>query len=486
MKLLNTDKYESNNWVIAARWFYAPAIFIIGLLSKLDPVGNTYFPIPLMFTLFFSFILMNALFLKFTRMIRENRRYEYVNLLGIGQILAELIFFAVIMHLSGGGDSVSPIFFFIPIVTSIILLDVLGALIVALLATFLVNGTVFLEYYGYLSQIYGYTARTAEGFEHFLTTLTRTVTITAVYFIVAALSGYVSTIIRKREDVLDDRRKKAQFQAEKLRLLNDEYNRFARMLVKRDFKLIKANEKLSELDKAKSEFVSVVAHQLRTPLSAIKWTLNLLIQEDAGPLQNEQKVLLMKAYESNERILNLINEMLGVDKIESGKIDFTYLEIQISDLVQNVVSEMRSQIERKRLKLELDIQKDLPKVFVDPQKMRAVFQNLLENSIKYTKSGGIIKMSLKQDGNALKVSIEDNGIGIPVEQQSNIFNRFFRAKNAIKIENDGSGLGLFIVKAIIERHGGTIDFESAENVGTKFHVTLPLQQQPQKLTTTTN
>jgi len=181
----------------------------------------------------------------------------------------------------------------------------------------------------------------------------------------------------------------------------------------------------------------------------------------------------MKCYESNERMINLINDMLGADRIDSDKLKYNFIPTQIFDLMDNILFEMAPAINSKRLKVMfIHKNRDLPQVPVDTEKMRAVLQNLLENAVKYTATGGKIEIDFQVIDNFLQVSIKDSGIGISEEDSKNIFNRFFRAKNAIKVETDGSGLGLFIAKGIIERHGGKIWFETSSR-GTCFHVELP-------------
>ena len=265
---------------------------------------------------------------------------------------------------------------------------------------------------------------------------------------------------------------------EKLRQVSDEQERSARLLVRRDLELTRANDQLRKLDETKSSFISVVAHQLRTPLSGIKWTLNLLISGDMGKLTTEQTTFLMKAYESNDRMISLVNDMLGADRIESGKTRYIFQPVQMADIVDNVLFELLPQANAKDITIRFASRPaDLPKVHADPEKVRAVFQNLVENSIKYSRAKGTIELGMQvgKQGEVI-VWVKDDGIGIPKEQQKNIFDRFFRARNAIKMETEGSGLGLFIVRSIIERHGGRIWFESRENEGVTFHFTLPIDR----------
>lgn len=260
-----------------------------------------------------------------------------------------------------------------------------------------------------------------------------------------------------------------------LRRANAELKTKTELLVKREAALQSANLKLRELDQKKSEFMSIVAHQLRTPLSGLKWTLGMLIKGELGELKNEQKVFLMKSYESNERMVNLVNDMLTADRIELGKSKFIFTATDILDVIDNVLFEMMPQAAKRGIKLSIVPRaSDIPKAPVDQEKIRAVFQNLLDNAIKYSKSGSEVAVSVTAERGFLKVAVADHGIGIPEDQQEAIFSKFFRARNALKMETDGSGLGLFIVKSIIEKHGGRIWFESEENKGTTFYFTLKI------------
>ena len=281
--------------------------------------------------------------------------------------------------------------------------------------------------------------------------------------------------LQRSNELLEDR---INERTKDLHKLLGEQERAAQMLIRRDLELTRANDRLRKLDEVKSGFISVVAHQLRTPLSGIKWTLNLLLSGDMGTLATEQKTFLMKAYESNERMIGLVNDMLGADRIESDKVRYLFQPVQLVDIVDNVLYEVLPQAKARNLSIRFGSPvESIPKVSGDPEKLRAVFQNLLENSIKYSRAGGFIEIGIRpQNHSEVLVSIQDNGIGIPKEQQKNIFERFFRARNAIKAETDGSGLGLFIVKSIIERHGGNIWFTSEEEKGVTFFFTLPASQ----------
>src|SRR3989338_5807037 len=203
-----------------------------------------------------------------------------------------------------------------------------------------------------------------------------------------------------------------------------EQQQSARLLVRRDLELARANEKLQEFDEIKSNFISVVAHQLRTPLSGIKWTLNMLLNGDLGALNNDQKTFLMKSYESNNRMITLINDMLDTDRIQSGKMHYGFRYINIVDLLDNVLFEISPEAIKRNISIEFKRKlENLPQVYVDPETMRAALQNLLENAIKYTIESGKIVLDVEQVGDMLQISINDTGIGIP-EDQKKIFERF--------------------------------------------------------------
>ena len=201
----------------------------------------------------------------------------------------------------------------------------------------------------------------------------------------------------------------------------------------------------------------------------------MLAKGEIGTLTVEQKSFIMKAYESNERMITLVNDLLNAERIDSNETEYKMVPVQIFDLIENILLELKPKIEKGNLKI-IKEKGGVPPVSADGEKMRLVFQNLLENAVKYTMSGGAISISGEAEDGFVKVRIADTGIGIPVEQQGNIFKRFYRATNAVKIQTDGSGLGLFLVKTVVERHGGAVWFESTEGKGTVFFVKLPILQ----------
>lgn len=231
------------------------------------------------------------------------------------------------------------------------------------------------------------------------------------------------------------------------------------------------------VERMKTEFVSISAHQLRTPLSAIKWTLKMLLDGDLGKISDEQREFIQKTYQSNERMIKLINDLLNVTRIEEGRYLYKPTMANIEDIVQSVIDSLKDELKRKNLEFEFKKpETKLPQIKVDVEKVSLAVQNLVENAIRYTKSGGKIIVVLSGDENEIKFKIKDTGIGISKEQQKRIFTKFFRATNAVRLETEGSGLGLYITKNIINAHGGKVWFESEEGKGTTFFFTLPVKK----------
>lgn len=231
------------------------------------------------------------------------------------------------------------------------------------------------------------------------------------------------------------------------------------------------------VERLKNEFVSLVAHQLRTPLSVIKWTLQMLLEGDLGEINKEQKKYIQKTYISNERMIFLINDLLNVARIEEGRFVYEPVLADLDSIINNVLDLYKENIAKKEIEIEFKKPKEkLPKIKVDVEKIILAIGNLLNNAIDYSYKGGKITISIRDNKKGeIEFLIKDNGIGIPKNQQERIFTKFFRAASAVKFETEGSGLGLFIAKNIIEAHQGRIWFESEEEKGTTFYFTLPVE-----------
>lgn len=247
----------------------------------------------------------------------------------------------------------------------------------------------------------------------------------------------------------------------------------SKLLVRRDLELSRANEQLRTLDHLKSDFVTVTTHQLRTPLAAIRWTLQMIIAGDVGPITEEQKKFLMQAYESNNRLIVMLRDMLMADQIETGKLERTNAVADPTEVAQSLLEEVSKIAQAQGVSIRFNPPDKKINISIEPDHLRAVMQNLMENAVKYTPKGGTVTLEMVHGIGQVAISVADTGIGIPQTAQDRIFSRFFRAQNAVTMVTDGSGLGLFIAKRIVEHYRGTLSFTSAEGAGTTFVFTLP-------------
>ncbi len=232
--------------------------------------------------------------------------------------------------------------------------------------------------------------------------------------------------------------------------------------------------KLREVDRMKTEFISLASHQLRTPLSAMKWFLEMFQTGDLGALTKEQVDAIDNLNRSNERMIQLVNSLLNISRIESGRISIEPEIIDMKVLIGAIVEDMKKIFDVKKQVLTVSFSEGLPKINIDPKLTRELISNLLTNANKYTDEGGSVTVVVSFDKTDMKIEVKDSGFGIPESEKDKIFGRFYRASNIIKKVTDGTGLGLYLCKIIIDSSGGKIGFESEENNGSTFWFTIPL------------
>lgn len=260
---------------------------------------------------------------------------------------------------------------------------------------------------------------------------------------------------------------------EKTRELSQLNQNLEETIEKRTGELQKAYNELKVLDQKKSEFISVAAHQLRTPLSGMKWGLTMLSKGEFGKLTKEQKDFIDKNIESNNKVINILNDLLEVDLYAKDKNSYNFENHDIGEIISDSVESLLNQSKRKSI--EIIWKKPAEKIMaeVDMKKIQIVIQNIIDNAIKYGDKNSSIDINLSKVNTMIQISIKNKGIGISEEDKDKIFERFFRAQDAIRQETDGTGLGLFITKQIIEDHNGRIWFNSNNLGETTFFISIP-------------
>lgn len=299
---------------------------------------------------------------------------------------------------------------------------------------------------------------------------------------------------------------KLEKNSEELQLKNRDLNKskLALMNLMEDLqssskKLKKLNLKLKNVDEMRKEFVSHTAHELRTPLNSLRWSLEMLINEDVGRINRSQRELLDQLYRSNLRLLGLVEDLLEVSRIDQDRFKVDIKECEIDKLIDQVLGELSIKIREKNIKINWAKPKQLPKIKADCDRVLQVLINIISNAVKYSENNDSISIKIEKLNQIvpedileykkkikcsclnhigkhqryLLCSIADTGIGIPKSEQQKMFSRFFRASNALSSEEQGTGLGMTITKKIIELHEGSIWFESQEGQGTTFYFTIP-------------
>lgn len=241
------------------------------------------------------------------------------------------------------------------------------------------------------------------------------------------------------------------------------------------FIITRSFEKLAEISRLKSEFVNVVSHQLRSPLTNIKWTFEVLSSEEIEVEPEKKEEYFINVKENINRMVELVDDLLVVSRIEQGAFSIDKREFDIKELTEEIVSRYKIFAEASDIDLIFSSDENVKSIMADPSMIKLVIENLIDNAIRYTSGGGLIKLSYKKKSDReLLFSVEDHGVGIPKGEQKYIFKKFFRAENALRSRTKGSGLGLYVCKSIVIKSGGKIWFESKENKGTTIYFTIPI------------
>lgn len=233
--------------------------------------------------------------------------------------------------------------------------------------------------------------------------------------------------------------------------------------------------KIKETERMKSEFLSIAAHQLRTPLGSMRWMMEMLTSGDLGKLPSEAQGMIDQLHENTKRLIRLVGDLLNVSRIEQGRVKDAPERADLVALGRKIVGEIKLDAKRRQVRILFQSHERTLFKVIDPNRFQEVVENLLSNAVKYNHPGGTVRVSLRKEGAHILFQVFDTGSGIPKQDQPHLFSKFFRASNAQKGSVDGSGLGLFVVKSYVEAWGGTIRFVSQEGKGSTFTVSLPIR-----------
>ncbi len=250
---------------------------------------------------------------------------------------------------------------------------------------------------------------------------------------------------------------------------------FVYLIIKNTRQLEETNKKLKSVDKLKDEFLSLASHQLKTPASGVKAFLSMLLDGDAGKLTKTQSEFVKEAYDANEREARIIEDLLNVSRIESGRMILNTSEVEVNQLVEEIANEFRKIITDSKLTFSIDKSSESLMVAGDEDKLKMVFGNLIDNARKYTNEGGKVSINVEKVNGKAQVTIEDTGIGIAKADIDKLFQKYFRIDSSRSRQVGGTGLGLYVVKKIIELHQGQIEVKSEVGKGTQFIILLPLK-----------
>ncbi len=237
--------------------------------------------------------------------------------------------------------------------------------------------------------------------------------------------------------------------------------------------IVSSFQRLADASRIKSEFVSIVSHQLRSPLSAIKWQLELML-EKTNVVSGDAAVTLGTIRHQNERMIALVNDLLEVNRIEDDRVILRPIAITIDTFIEQIVKGYKPLAEQSNEKITFAGEAGPLVVFADEVKLRWVTENLIDNALHYTKAGGEVTVKVSRVKNTARVEVTDSGIGIPIIDQGMIFQKFFRSENALRMRADGTGLGLYLVRSLVVAMGGKAGFASLEGKGSTFWYALPL------------
>lgn len=238
--------------------------------------------------------------------------------------------------------------------------------------------------------------------------------------------------------------------------------------------IIQSVEQIARANKIKSEFVTIASHQLKTPLSQMNWELEILLSKYKSGLTEKQLEIIKIIQRSHETMARLVNDLLDVARIDQGRFVLNKEKVNLLEIIDMIVEENSILAKASNVKISVIKPEKIPEITADKKRIGVAIDNLVSNAVKYIDKKGVVEIKVEADGKNINVYVKDNGVGIQEDQQDKVFQKFFRSDNAVKYQTEGTGLGLYISKNIIEQSGGKMDFKSIEGVGSDFWFSLPI------------
>jgi signal transduction histidine kinase len=233
------------------------------------------------------------------------------------------------------------------------------------------------------------------------------------------------------------------------------------------------NEKLKEIDATKDEFISMASHQLRTPLTSMKGYVSMVLEGDVGEINDQQRTMLQQAFDSSQRMVYLISDLLNVSRLRTGKFTITNSPTNLADIVESELEQLKANAQARNVKFVYSKPQSFPVLSLDETKIRQVIMNFMDNALYYTPANGRVNVELNCNDRVVTFTVTDSGLGVPKKDQPFLFTKFYRAQNARRMRPDGTGLGLYMARKIIVAQGGSILFNSEEGVGSTFGFAFP-------------
>ena len=461
LTLVETELSERIKWLIRLRWlFITGAICIVSFVSFILKVIVN--PLPLFITLFIE-IVINSAFSWISRILSSKEIIDTVsetalitiikneNKFANVQIFFDFIVLWVLIFFSGGMSNFFVLYFIFHVIIASIILSRKAAYIQATIAVFLILLMAVCDYYQIIPK--NYTIRLIP--EDFYK---KDIYYVGLFFVVVStvyVSVFMATSIEKN-----------------LRAKQDELMIIKESLERRVKDLRRLNDNLLEADRARFEYVMKVTHELRSPLSTIKNCLGVITKGYLTGASDEIKNVVIRAEKKTDDLLDLINDLLSLSYLKSGKKREEAQTIVFREIIENVYNLYQQDARKNNITFKLEMDPTVPAITGYKSNIERLVINLVSNAIKYTLSDGTVSVKVSPKNGGVKIQVSDTGIGIPKEEQDKIFTDFYRTKQARKLEVYGTGLGLSIVEQIVKQHNGTISLFSKENKGTTFEVIL--------------